>query len=92
MGVGQRALSLSAHTAGGPPPPFLAPGRVTPPCHILGVRLVLLWGRCYGKRVVLTIRERASTPPFTPEVPVAGALSAAAFAGGVGGMDLGAWS
>ncbi len=37
----------------------------------------------------LTIRERASTPSFTQEVLVAGALSAAAFAGGVGGMDLG---
>jgi hypothetical protein len=90
VGVGQRALSLSAHTAGGPPP-LPAPGRVTPPRHILGVRLVLLWGRCHGKRVVLTIRERASTPPFTQEVPVAGALSAAAFASGVGGMDLRAW-
>ncbi len=90
MGVSQRALSLSAHTAGGPPP-LQTPGRVTPPCHILGVRLVLLWGRCYGKRVVLTIRERASTPPFTQEVPVAGALSAAVLAGGVCGMDHGAW-
>jgi hypothetical protein len=39
----------------------------------------------------LTIRERASTPPFTQEVLVAGALSTAAFAGGVGGMDHGAW-
>jgi hypothetical protein len=36
VGVGQRALSLSAHTAGGPPP-LLAPGRVTSPRHILGV-------------------------------------------------------
>jgi hypothetical protein len=90
VGVGQRALSLSAHTAGGPPP-LLALGRVTSPRHILGVRLVLLWGRCYGKRVVLTIRERASTPPLTQEVLVAGALSAAAFASGVGGMDHGAW-
>jgi hypothetical protein len=89
VGVGQRALSLSAHTTGGPPP-LLAPGRVTSPRHIPGVKLVLLWGRCYEERVVLTIRERASTPPFTQEVPVAGALFAAAFAGGVGGMDYGA--
>ncbi len=37
VGVGQRALSLSAHTAGGPPPPLLAPGRVASPRHILGV-------------------------------------------------------
>ncbi len=35
VGVGQRALSLSAHTAGDPP--LLAPGRVTSSCHILGV-------------------------------------------------------
>jgi hypothetical protein len=39
--------------------------------------------------VVLTIRERASTPPFTQEVLVAGALSAAAAASGVDGMDFG---
>ncbi len=86
-----RELSLSPLTRRGDPPPLLAPGRVTPLRHILGVKLVLLWGRCYGKRVVLTIRKRASTPPFTQEVPVAGALSAAAFAGGVGGINLGAW-
>jgi hypothetical protein len=41
--------------------------------------------------VVLIIRERASTPPFTQEVLIAGILSAAAFAGGVGGMDHGVW-
>jgi hypothetical protein len=39
-------------------------------------------------RWFLTIWERASTPPFTQEVLIAGALSAA---GGVSGMDLGAW-
>jgi hypothetical protein len=45
-----------------------------------------------GNGWFLTIRERASTPPFTQEVLVAGALSAAAAAaGGVGGMDFGAW-
>jgi hypothetical protein len=90
VGVGQRALSLSTHTAGDPPP-LQALGRVTPLRHILGVKLVLLRRRCCGERVVLTTRERASTPPFTQEVLVAGALSAAAFAGGVGGMDHGAW-
>ncbi len=37
VGVGQRALSLSAHMAGGPPPPFLAPGRVTSPRQPIGV-------------------------------------------------------
>jgi hypothetical protein len=88
---GRPESSLSLRSHGGGTPPLLAPGRVTPPRHILGVRLVLLWGRCHGKRVVFTIRERASTPSFTHEVPVAGALSAAAFASGVGGMDFGAW-
>jgi hypothetical protein len=87
---GRPESSLSLRSHGGGTPPLLAPGRVTSPRYILGVKLVLLWGRCYGERVVLTIRERASTPPFTQEVPVAGALSAAAFAGGVGGMDIGA--
>jgi hypothetical protein len=47
-----RELSLSPLTRRGDPPPLLAPGRVTPPSLILGVKLVLLWGRCYGKRVV----------------------------------------
>jgi hypothetical protein len=37
MGVGQRALSLSAHMAGDPPPPLLALGRVTSPCQLIGV-------------------------------------------------------
>ncbi len=62
MGVGQRALSLSAHTVGGPPP-LLAPGRVTSPRHILGVWLVLLWRRCYGERVVFN-HLRESLNPF----------------------------
>ncbi len=35
-GVSQRALSLSAHMAGGPPP-LLAPGRVTSPRPLIGV-------------------------------------------------------
>ncbi len=61
VGVGQRALSLSAHTAGGPPP--LAPGRMTSPRHILGVWRVLLWRRCYGERVVFN-HLRESLNPF----------------------------
>jgi hypothetical protein len=36
VGVGQRALSLSPHTAGDPPP-LLAPGRVASSRHFLGV-------------------------------------------------------
>jgi hypothetical protein len=62
VGVGQRALSLSAHTAGGPPP-LLAPGRVTSPRHTLGVWLVLLWRRCCGERVVFN-HPRKSLNPF----------------------------
>ncbi len=35
VGVGQRALSLSAHMAGGPPPPIPGPGEgdATTPAH-----------------------------------------------------------
>ncbi len=82
----REALSLCSH-GGGTPPPLLALGRVTSPRHILGVQLVPLWHRCYVERVVLTIRERASTPPFTLEVLVTGIFSAAAAASGVGSMD-----
>jgi hypothetical protein len=62
VGVGQRALSLSAHTAGGPHP-LLAPGRVASPRHILGVKLVLLWRRCYRERLVFN-HPRESLNPF----------------------------
>ncbi len=90
-----RELSLSPLTRrGDPPPPGPREGDVTTPYsrRIAGTTV----GSLLGERVVLTIRERASTPPFTQEVLVAGALSAgalsaAAFAGGVGGMDIGAW-
>jgi hypothetical protein len=65
-----RELSLSPLSWRGEPP-LLAPGRVTSLRNIPGVELILLRRRCYGVRVVLTIWERASTPPFTQEVLVA---------------------
>ncbi len=90
MGVGQRALSLSAHTAGDPPPSWPRGG-----WRHYAILLENSWYYCgiaaTGNGWFLTIQESASTPPFTQEVLVAGALSAAAFAGGVGGMDFGAW-
>ncbi len=42
----ENSLSLRSH--GGGTPPLLAPGRVTPPRHILGVKLVLLWVAATG--------------------------------------------
>jgi hypothetical protein len=52
-----RDLSLSAHTAGGPPP-LLAPGRVVSARHTLGVKLILLGRRCCGDQVVFNhLRE-----------------------------------
>jgi hypothetical protein len=90
VGVGQRALSFSAHTAGGPPPSWPWGG-----WRHHAIFLEFSWFYCgvaaTGNGWFLTIRERASTPPFTQEVLVAGALSAAPFASGVGGMDHGAW-
>ncbi len=89
MGVGQRALSLSAHTAGGPPPtPGLGEGGVSSP-----------YSRSIAYTTVTSLlrgtggfnHPRESLNPSLQEVLVAGALSAAAFASGVGGMDLGAW-
>ncbi len=83
-------LSLRSHGGGTPPPPP-GPGEddITSPYSwsIAGTTATSLLRGADG----LTIRESASTPPFTQEVLVAGVLSAAAFAGGVGGMDHGAW-
>ncbi len=59
--------------------------------QLFGVYPVLLGRRCYVERVVFNHLSESLNPSFTLEVPVAGALSAAAFAGGVGGMDSGAW-
>ncbi len=90
---GQPESSLPPPTWGGTPSPLLAPGRVTSSRQLFGVCPVLLGRRCYMERVVFnrTIWVRASTPSFTLEVLVTGALSAATFAGGVGGMDHGEW-
>jgi hypothetical protein len=85
----ESSLSLRSHGGGPPPPPGPGEGDVITPYSwsIAGTTVASL---LRGTGGFLTIRERASTPPFTQEVLVAGALSAAAFAGGIGGMDLGA--
>ncbi len=91
MGVGQRALSLSAHMAGGPPPHSWPQGGWRHHASSSEYSqyywdVAAAWNRWF-----LTIWERASTPSLTLEVLVAGVLSAAAFASGVGGMDHGTW-
>ncbi len=84
MGVGQRALSLS------PPTPGPGEGGVSSP-YPRSIAYTTVTSLLRGTGGFHHPRERASTPPFTQEVLVAGTLSAAAFAGGVGGMELGAW-
>ncbi len=91
VGVGQRALSLSAHMAGDPPPHSWPRGGWRHHASSSEYSryywdVAAAWNGWF-----LTIWERASTLSYTLEVLVAGALSAAAFASGVGGMDYGAW-
>jgi hypothetical protein len=85
-----RELSLSPLTRRGDPP-LPGPGEddVTTPCsrRIAGTTVGSLPRGTGGFN-----HPRESLNLNTQEVLVAGALSAAAFAGGVGGMDIGAWS
>ncbi len=61
VGVGQRALSLSAHTSGGHPP-LLALRRVASPRHTLGVKLILLGRRCCADQVVFNHLRESLNP------------------------------
>jgi hypothetical protein len=89
VGVGQRALSLSANMAGGPPPPGPREGDVTSldSRSIAGSTATSLLRGTGG----FNHPRESLNPSLHTRSLVAGALSAAAFAGGVGGMDHGAW-
>ncbi len=72
---------------GGAPSPLLAPGRVTSSRQLFGVYPVLLGRRCYVEQVVFNHLSES----LNPFIHTGGPRPAAAFAGGVGGMDTGAW-